>query len=99
MIKCMKVLIKFMDKNVPAQEIRSLAITGADHLQVNEGFSFITLDCCTKDGHLVEQINFKKSEVKEYVCQSIVWGPTLPSSFSNSPGVCNQNITANTGAK
>lgn len=64
-----------MDKNVPAQEIRSLAITGADHIGVEEYKSFINLYCYAKNGNLVEQINFKTSEVKEYVCQSIVWEP------------------------
>lgn len=71
MIKCQDVLIKFMDKNLPQQEIRSAQIIGSARLEVRRDDLFLSVNHMTPNGYVVKQINFNLSDVKEYVCDRI----------------------------
>lgn len=68
---CSTVVVKFADKNIPAQEIRALAITGAAHLFVSRDSNFITISCQGINHNEVQQINFSIKDVKEFACEGV----------------------------
>jgi hypothetical protein len=71
MLKCNTVLIKFLDKNLPQQEIRHLQTSFSVALVVERDNDFLILSHVSALGHVIKQLNFNIKDVKEYVCLEV----------------------------
>lgn len=68
MLRCNSVLVKFVDKNLPQQEIHNNEATASVSLTVTRDGNFITIMHRNIAGLGLKQINFSIKDVKEYVC-------------------------------
>jgi len=78
MVKCNAVILKFKDRNEPRQEISAAHVSGATKLAVSRDTHYITIDCLTKEGVSIKQINFNVSDIKEYTCEGVFMEVFVP---------------------
>lgn len=103
MIKCQTVLIKFVEKGLPAQEVRALTVSGCKYIVFSEGAKFLNLVFVTSEGSIVKHIGFAVGDVKEYVLEGIVWdvhegqGIPVPIIQSTYCKGCNYNFISHEG--
>lgn len=74
-MRCQSVLIKFMDRNVPQQEVRALQLTGARYITMSfeaEGDKFLCLVFNSLDDRPIKVIMYNLSDIKEFVCEGSI---------------------------
>lgn len=71
MLRCQIVLVKFMEKGTPMQEIRALQITSSKDLKVSVTDRFLVIDFMAHKEFSVKQICFNLDDVKEYACEGV----------------------------
>jgi hypothetical protein len=73
MTKCKTVRIKFVAPGLPQEELSALQTTGAAHIEVHRTDGFLELNFTASGGQLVKSILYRIADVRELVCESIVW--------------------------
>lgn len=77
MLKCQKVLIKFINERLPQQEIMAEHAFLCKVLEIRRDDKFLTVDHICEKAFSVKQINFNLSDIKEYACEGVLNPSTL----------------------
>lgn len=75
-MKCQTVLIKFMERGSPQQEVTTTHVTGGKHITVDYDQHFLKLTHMNAKDLPLKTISYNLNDVKEFVCEGVLWEST-----------------------
>lgn len=72
-LRCQSIIVKFLDRNYPHQEVRALQVPGCNELFISRDADFLTVLFVTNEWKKIKEINFNIKDIKEYAADGILW--------------------------